>query len=886
MNVLSFTFPIEKNTPAPLRRYRSTFAKVQEHLSGGTEEASKGSRPRCLWRWLMLLMVVLLPCCHCLAQGFSYHPLPTQQQLPAANVNVVMQDSEGYMWYGTAGGGICMDDGYKVFAYNSETTGKGVMENDEVTCMAEDHHGKIWFGTRGGTYYINKKDRTVHRVENKYTTSRKVNCISVTPDGCVWVGIEQDVLKFSQEGQFLKALSIGTNKRQEVKEMIVDSKGTLWMTILRGGLVTINPQTDQMTTQPWDFPAAASYMVEDTLRHYYWVGTWGGGIVRYPDMTVEPATVITTEKQHFGSEVYNLWIDPQRPVMWTATMDDIYAYTMQAPHSTSPVSSPSPMLQPYDISQVLPKGKKLINKLFADKRGNIWVPGYSPHTFILTPTHSGDHIRRDEVQAMTDQMGYKVMVNRIACEGDYDWIYQNRTRLSLYHPATGQLSFMATDAYPTPLSTQKALARCKTKAGVWTCNGKKLIHVWHEGMKILWEEEEEAKLPNYISALSDEGNGKLLIGTEKQAFLYNYNTKKLKQLTDTVGIIQQISYDQKGKLTYTIDPQAPKQLADTHGHVWTLTELTLTEHNPKTGASRTLHASDPNINMDYLTDITLSDDSICLGGIGAYCMIGSCHELDEVRPDGPIMVSHYDSLQSISVSTMNHLHAANIQFAYRIHPKDPWTELPKGENTIDISHLQHGTYTLQVKATDEFGVWHTPQSVYTFSVPYPWYLRWYAWSVYAAILGALIVFLWKYRQLKTHPGESPLPSATPVPYNKEHPFFIKVTELVEKNIDNSNYNVEDLCRDLGMSRMNMYRKFQSLSTITPLEFIRIYRLNKGATLLQTSDLSINEIAYAVGFSSAQYFAKCFKEVFQLTPRQYREREKKDIPAPHGAGIIR
>ena len=113
----------------------------------------------------MLLMVVLLPCCHCLAQGFSYHPLPTQQQLPAANVNVVMQDSEGYMWYGTAGGGICMDDGYKVFAYNSETTGKGVMENDEVTCMAEDHHGKIWFGTRGGTYYINKKDSTVHRVE-------------------------------------------------------------------------------------------------------------------------------------------------------------------------------------------------------------------------------------------------------------------------------------------------------------------------------------------------------------------------------------------------------------------------------------------------------------------------------------------------------------------------------------------------------------------------------------------------------------------------------------------------------------------------------------------------------------------------------------------------
>jgi AraC-like DNA-binding protein len=627
-----------------------------------------------------------------------------------------------------------------------------------------------------------------------------------------------------------------------------------------------------LTRLSWEYPYAAGFVVEDTVRQCYWVGTWGGGIVRYPDMVAEPATMVTMEKQKFGSEVYNLWIDQKDAVMWVATMDDVYAYKISGVGKEK-----QPLLQPMGLTHLLPKGKKMVNKLFVDRRENIWVPGYSPHTFILSKGFSGSHIERDEVKAMSEQMGYKIMVHRIVREGDYYWIYQNRTRLSLYHAETGQLVFMANDAKPAPLSTQRVLAKCQSQQGVWTCNGKRLIHAWHEGMTIHWEEIPEAQTPNYISALSDEGNGRLLIGTEKQVLLFDYRQQVLKPLTDSVGIIQQVGYDRNGRLIYTTNPKAPLHIKDKNGHLWTLNELTLREYSPKTGASRTLNASDDNIGMDFFTDITSCGDSICLGGIGAFCIIGSCRDLDGVRPDDSIMVTKYDTLHRVSVSTMNHLYAASIHYAYRLNGKGEWTELPVGTNVIDISEAGYGHHTLWVKATDEFGVWHAEQPVLQFAMPLPWWLRWWAWCIYAVVGIVLVGVVLHWRQIgrtnkvKESSNIDETGSVSDVPVEQQSvvqdPFLQKVESLVHKNLDNSDYSVDDLSHDLGMSRMNMYRKFRSLSIKTPSDYMKSCRLKKAMELLKSSTASVTEVAYRVGFSSPQYFAKCFKDEYGMTPRE-------------------
>ena len=101
----------------------------------------------------------------------------------------------------------------------------------------------------------------------------------------------------------------------------------------------------------------------------------------------------------------------------------------------------------------------------------------------------------------------------------------------------------------------------------------------------------------------------------------------------------------------------------------------------------------------------------------------------------------------------------------------------------------------------------------------------------------------------------------------------KALKLIEGHIDNSEYNVEQLSADMGMSRMNLYRKLQAITGQTPTEFIRSIRLKRAAQLLHDGHLNVSEVADRVGFSSSSYFTKCFKELFGVLPTQYAGTEE-------------
>lgn len=101
----------------------------------------------------------------------------------------------------------------------------------------------------------------------------------------------------------------------------------------------------------------------------------------------------------------------------------------------------------------------------------------------------------------------------------------------------------------------------------------------------------------------------------------------------------------------------------------------------------------------------------------------------------------------------------------------------------------------------------------------------------------------------------------------------KALECVERNMDNTEYSVEELSADLAMTRATLYRKLQGITGQTPKDFIRSIRLKRAAQLLRDSDLSVSEIADHVGFSTPRYFAKLFKETFGVLPSQYEGKSR-------------
>ena len=102
-------------------------------------------------------------------------------------------------------------------------------------------------------------------------------------------------------------------------------------------------------------------------------------------------------------------------------------------------------------------------------------------------------------------------------------------------------------------------------------------------------------------------------------------------------------------------------------------------------------------------------------------------------------------------------------------------------------------------------------------------------------------------------------------------FVKKAISIVEENMGNADFLVEDLCREMAMSRVYFYKKILALTDKSPSEFIRFIRLKRAANLLEKSQMFVNEIAFQVGFNDPKYFRKYFKDEFGVTPNEYKKK---------------
>ncbi|MBN1783236.1 response regulator [bacterium] len=99
-------------------------------------------------------------------------------------------------------------------------------------------------------------------------------------------------------------------------------------------------------------------------------------------------------------------------------------------------------------------------------------------------------------------------------------------------------------------------------------------------------------------------------------------------------------------------------------------------------------------------------------------------------------------------------------------------------------------------------------------------------------------------------------------------FLVHILDVIEAHMEDPDYSVSQLGKDIGLSRVQLYRKVKTISRMNPNELIRDLRLKRAAKLLETSHLTVFEIAYRVGFKDPSYFCKCFKQQFHVSPSEY------------------
>ena len=171
-----------------------------------------------------------------------------------------------------------------------------------------------------------------------------------------------------------------------------------------------------------------------------------------------------------------------------------------------------------------------------------------------------------------------------------------------------------------------------------------------------------------------------------------------------------------------------------------------------------------------------------------------------------------------------------------------------------------------------------------FTIDQPWWKSGWAIAGFVAFLvilvGIIAIYLRRRKStivINTDPQKDDIPllpgdsqqQETAETVNQEPELILQVRALVDQHLEDGEYGVEQLARDLCMERTGLYKKLTALTDTTPVAFIRSIRLRRAAALLQEGKLTVNEIAERTGFSSPSYFTKCFKKEFGVLPSEYR-----------------
>lgn len=132
--------------------------------------------------------------------------------------------------------------------------------------------------------------------------------------------------------------------------------------------------------------------------------------------------------------------------------------------------------------------------------------------------------------------------------------------------------------------------------------------------------------------------------------------------------------------------------------------------------------------------------------------------------------------------------------------------------------------------------------------------------------------LLQYRQRSRQFLHAPDTDCDVLPYqNRDKTFLENMVKTVESHFTDSDFNLDCLTAEAKLSKSTMNRKLKAMTGLTPMDFVKNIRLRSACRLLRQADMTVSEVAYAVGFNDPKYFAKCFKEEYGQTPSQFQDR---------------
>lgn len=672
--------------------------------------------------------------------------IPNAGQLPTEELLCIFQDSEGYMWYGTEGGGLCQDDGYFVKVFRSDLNTPGLLESNSVTCITEDKEGKIWFGTKRGVYILNKKDYQIKPFADQEIKGWVIKTINSTSDGTVWVSVDGCIFRYDSSGKRIGQYPIEWNgKSKTVHSFYENEAGTIWMIQRKGGLFRYNPKKDEFISYSWPYNEYPTGIIKDAVTPYYWISTWGKGIVRFnpdevnPDKMFVAFPAMDTKMTQDEKRIYHIIQDNIRHYLWVITKDNLYAYKV----------TENSVLDKIDTSLFLSDEKKILSHIMSDSMGNLWVTGYYPSSFIIS--FLPNEIRTYPMHTVEEELKILAAPMQLYYEKDHYWVRQRRVGLYAYNNKQDNLAMVKKK---TDLSF--FFEKSTSQEGIYAVRGSTIISLQYQFDK-LFEHEVYTLQGEYnekIRALHDDGFGNLWIGTTFNLYKYELQQKKCSKVCSNTGFINEILSSNEGDLYLVTETEgfwkinngcvvykhdtneryqsltiAPNQEvwigtqqgnvycyspsrdvftartqesgltgdviydieSDNYGNIWILTNRKIVVYNPEKQTTNLIHCSDPSIKLENFQSLYKDEkEEMHIGGKGGVVVFPAYTTIGKVKE--PII-----SLTNVRVNNISKEIQDNRKVV--LAPQERNVEL--FFSTFDLLNIDKIRYSFRYKQSDE-----------------------------------------------------------------------------------------------------------------------------------------------------------------------------------------
>lgn len=242
-------------------------------------------------------------------------------------------------------------------------------------------------------------------------------------------------------------------------------------------------------------------------------------------------------------------------------------------------------------------------------------------------------------------------------------------------------------------------------------------------------------------------------------------------------------------------------------------------------------------------------------------------------------LKHNQNMFTLEFAALNYASQDQTTYRYKLEGFDRDWHYSGRNHLASYSNVAPGVYTFTVEAIDASNPeQHSSRSLDIRILP-PWWATWWAYTFYTLLFVVILWFVVRYVRFQIRLKNDIYVQSKISEFKRQYEleqadarFLKQVNQIIDDNLDNPDFEIEVIAQQLGMSRSAFFKRLKSLTSQSPSEFIKEYKLSHAVEMLKNSDMSISDIAYQSGFSDVGYFGKCFRKKYGKSPRDFKNNQ--------------